>query len=346
MAPGRKPAAKGKAAPAPKSTPAKSKAAPAAATKKSAPVKKSTPVKKSAPVKTPAKRPEPESESEEQDDDEEVEETIYEEMSDDSAVEEASGSEVEDDQEEEEAAAEEESTDVVRLEEDSDDSESEIDEDALLAGIKGSESDASESEVEEDVFRSGQGKIDIDGKASSIIRARLDKLKKSKGKPGVVYIGRIPHGFYEEQMMGYFKQFGTIKRLRLSRNPKTGRSRHFAFIEFAHHEVARIVAETMNNYLMFERLLKCVVVPEDKVHPQLFVNRNAKIVPGQRQRAHQAVHNRQRTQEEVESQVNRLVAKESKKRTKLQAAGIDYDFQGYKGVRPPKAKHVKYDDTE
>ncbi|KAJ2056937.1 nucleolar protein [Coemansia sp. S146] len=340
MAPGRKPAAKGKAAPAPKSTPAKSKAALVAATKKSAPAKKS------APVKTPAKTPEPESESEEQDDDEEVEETIYEEMSDDSAVEEASGSEVEDDQEEEEAAAEEESADVVRLEEDSDDSESEIDEDALLAGIKGSESDASESEGEEDVFRSGQGKIDIDGKASSIIRARLDKLKKSKGKPGVVYIGRIPHGFYEGQMMGYFKQFGTIKRLRLSRNPKTGRSRHFAFIEFAHHEVAKIVAETMNNYLMFERLLKCVVVPEDKVHPQLFVNRNAKIVPGQRQRAHQAVHNRQRTQEEVESQVNRLVAKENKKRTKLQAAGIDYDFQGYKGVRPPKAKHVKYDDAE
>ncbi|KAJ2695679.1 nucleolar protein [Coemansia sp. IMI 209128] len=337
MAPGRKPAAKGKAAPAPKSAPAKSKvAAPAAAATK----------KKSAPVKTPAKRPEPESESEEEeDDDEAVEETIYEEMSDDSAVEEASGSEVEE-EDEEEGAAEEESADVVQLEEDSDASESEIDEDALLAGIKGSESDVSESEGEEDVFRSGQGKIDIDGKASSIIRARLDKLKKSKGKPGVVYIGRIPHGFYEEQMVGYFKQFGTIKRLRLSRNPKTGRSRHFAFIEFAHHEVARIVAETMNNYLMFERLLKCVVVPEDKVHPQLFVNRNAKIVPGQRLRAHQAVHNRQRTQEEVESQVNRLVAKENKKRAKLQAAGIDYDFQGYKGVRPPKAKHVKYDDSE
>ncbi|KAJ2487380.1 nucleolar protein [Coemansia sp. RSA 2050] len=335
MAPGRKPAAKGKAAPAPKSTPAKSKAAPTAAAT----------TKKSEPIKTPAKKPEPESESEEEEeeDDEEVEETIYEEMSDDSAVEEASDSEVEED---EEIAAEEESADVVHLKEDSDESESEIDEDALLAGIKGSESDASESEGEEDVFRSGQGKIDIDGKASSIIRARLDKLKKSKGKPGVVYIGRIPHGFYEEQMMGYFKQFGTIKRLRLSRNPKTGRSRHFAFIEFAHHEVAKIVAETMNNYLMFERLLKCVVVPEDKVHPQLFVNRNAKIVPGQRLRAHQAIHNRQRTQEEVESQVNRLVAKENKKRARLQAAGIDYDFQGYKGVRPPKAKHVKYDDSE
>ncbi|KAJ2902334.1 nucleolar protein, partial [Coemansia aciculifera] len=197
-----------------------------------------------------------------------------------------------------------------------------------------------------DVFRTGQGKIDIDGKASAMIRARLDKLKKSKGKPGVVYIGRIPHGFYEKQMMGYFKQFGSIKRLRLSRNPKTGRSRHYAFIEFAHHEVARIVAETMNNYLMFERLLKCFVVAEDKVHPQLFANRNAKRVPGLGVRVHQTAVNRSRTQDQVESQINRLVAKENKKRTKLQAVGIDYDFQGYKGVRPPKAKHVKYDDSE
>ncbi|KAJ2746022.1 nucleolar protein [Coemansia sp. BCRC 34301] len=337
MGPGRKPAAKGKAAPTLKPTQSKSKAAAAS---------------KSALAKTPARKPEPEPEhdSEDEDEDEEVEETIYEEMSDDSAVyeeEEESDNEVEDEEDEdEEVSAETESTDVVKLEDDSDESESEIDEDALLAGIKGSESDVSESEGEDDVFRSGQGKIDIDGKASSAIRARLDKLKKSKGKPGVIYIGRIPHGFYEEQMMGYFKQFGTIKRLRLSRNPSTGRSRHFAFIEFAHHEVAKIVAETMNNYLMFERLLKCFVVPEDKVHPQLFANRNARLVPGQRLRAHQAVLNRPRTQEQVEAQVNRLVAKENKKRSKLQAAGIDYDFPGYKGARPPKAKHIKYDDSE
>jgi len=36
----------------------------------------------------------------------------------------------------------------------------------------------------------------------------------------VVYVGRIPHGFYEEQMRAYFSQFGVIKNLRLSRNKK------------------------------------------------------------------------------------------------------------------------------
>ncbi|KAJ2476825.1 nucleolar protein [Coemansia sp. RSA 2320] len=334
MAPGRKPT-KGKAA---------------LASKPAAPA---TPAKKKTPAKTAAKVAEPESESESQG--EEVEETIYEEMSDDSAVEDAIDSDQDNNSDEDEAdasveddeeAEEKYGADIVPLEEDSDASESEIDEDALLAGLKGSDSEISDSEGEEDVFRSGQGKIDIDGKASAKIRARLDKLKKTSGKPGVVYIGRIPHGFYEEQMMGYFKQFGTIKRLRLSRNPSTGRSRHYAFIEFAHHEVAKIVAETMNNYLMFERLLKCSVVPEDKVHPRLFVNRNASIAPGQRLRAHQTAHNRQRTQTEVQAMVGRLVTKENKKRAKLAAAGIDYDFPGYKGARPPRAKHVKYNDSD
>jgi len=37
---------------------------------------------------------------------------------------------------------------------------------------------------------------------------------------GVVYLSRIPHGFYEDQLRAYFSQFGDITRLRLSRNKK------------------------------------------------------------------------------------------------------------------------------
>lgn len=37
-------------------------------------------------------------------------------------------------------------------------------------------------------------------------------------KTGTVYLGRIPHGFYEEEMRSYFSQFGEVTRLRLSRN--------------------------------------------------------------------------------------------------------------------------------
>jgi len=38
--------------------------------------------------------------------------------------------------------------------------------------------------------------------------------------PGVVYVGRIPHGFYEKEMREYFSQFGKINKLKLSRNKK------------------------------------------------------------------------------------------------------------------------------
>lgn len=38
---------------------------------------------------------------------------------------------------------------------------------------------------------------------------------------------------------------------------QTGGSKGYAFVEFDCDEVAKIVAETMNNYLMGERLIKC-----------------------------------------------------------------------------------------
>ena len=43
-------------------------------------------------------------------------------------------------------------------------------------------------------------------------------------------------------------------------------------MEFADDEVAKIVAETMNNYLMFERLVKAQYIPPEKVHPAMFPN--------------------------------------------------------------------------
>ena len=39
-------------------------------------------------------------------------------------------------------------------------------------------------------------------------------------KKGVVYVGHIPHGFFEQEMRGFFSQFGTVTRLRLARSRK------------------------------------------------------------------------------------------------------------------------------
>jgi RNA recognition motif-containing protein len=36
---------------------------------------------------------------------------------------------------------------------------------------------------------------------------------------------------------------------------QTGRSKHFAFIEFEHREVAEVVAQAMNGYLLYSKVL-------------------------------------------------------------------------------------------
>ncbi|KAG4305137.1 hypothetical protein PORY_001307 [Pneumocystis oryctolagi] len=95
----------------------------------------------------------------------------------------------------------------------------------------------------------------------------------------VIYLGRIPHGFYELEMKNYFKQFGAVTRIKLSRNRKTGKSKHYAFIEFESPDVAKIVAKTMNNYLLFGHILKCSVIPQDKVHESMFIGSNKRFKP-------------------------------------------------------------------
>ena len=42
---------------------------------------------------------------------------------------------------------------------------------------------------------------------------------------GTIYLGHIPFGFFEDEMRGFFSQFGTVTRLRLARSKKTGRSK-------------------------------------------------------------------------------------------------------------------------
>jgi hypothetical protein len=51
-------------------------------------------------------------------------------------------------------------------------------------------------------------------------KGKKDKAAQKASTGAVIYLGHIPYGFFEEQMQGYFSQFGTVTRLRLSRSPK------------------------------------------------------------------------------------------------------------------------------
>ncbi|XP_033468975.1 MKI67 FHA domain-interacting nucleolar phosphoprotein [Epinephelus lanceolatus] len=182
----------------------------------------------------------------------------------------------------------------------------------------------------------------LDPKQESEFKKKVQEAKKNKFStgghltPGVVYVGHLPKGLFEPQLKSYMEQFGKVLRLRLARSKKTGGTKGFAFVEFDCDEVAKIVAETMNNYLMGERLIKCHVIPPEKVHENLFVGSEKKFAKP----SHPAVlrYNKKRTEEQITKLKDKLLRKEGKLRKRLAAHGIDYDFPGFAAQVPQKKK--------
>lgn len=160
----------------------------------------------------------------------------------------------------------------------------------------------------------------------------------------VLYVGRIPHGFYEKEMEGFFGQFGTIKRLRIARNKRTGKSRHFGFIEFESSEVAKIVADTMHNYLLFEHLLQVFVIPPEHVHPKLWRGFNYRFKPLDRVQIERERHDKERTLEEHKKLVEKILKCDQKRRKRIEAAGIDYECPEIVGNIHPAPKKIKFKD--
>lgn len=173
------------------------------------------------------------------------------------------------------------------------------------------------------------------------LKTKADRFQKMEeqgddSEPrGVVYLGHIPQGFYEPQMRTFFAQFGEITRLRLSRSKKNARSRGYAFIEFKEESVAKIVADTMNKYLLFERQLVAHLVPREKQHPQIFKNWKKRMPnwTNQRRRKERATFNdRPKVEvdgEEVPQLTQKQAARRNNKEKKLQSIlkdlGIDFD---------------------
>ncbi|KAF9446769.1 hypothetical protein P691DRAFT_707995 [Macrolepiota fuliginosa MF-IS2] len=210
-----------------------------------------------------------------------------------------------------------------------------------LHGFSTDEDDSSDEDEEAGEDKPGLSAFEISklptvAKDDESVKRRLEKAKRQPTEDrGVVYIGRLPHGFYEEQLKGYFSQFGNITRLRISRNKKTGKCKHYGFIEFGSSSVAQIVAETMDDYLLSGHILKCKVIPKDEVHPELWIgaNRKWRVVP--RDRIVRVQHNKSRTEEEQVKSNKRLIKRQNERKRKLEALGIDYDFDaaGYKKAK-------------
>ncbi|KAK2490743.1 hypothetical protein MC885_004412 [Smutsia gigantea] len=157
------------------------------------------------------------------------------------------------------------------------------------------------------------------------VRLRASQQQKQeKLTPGVIYVGHIPSVLYENQIRAYFSQFGTVTRFRLSRSKRTGNSKGYGFVEFESEDVAKIVGETMNNYLFGERLLKCHFIPPEKVHEELFTEWHLPF----KKPSYPAVkrYNQNRTLVQKLQMEERFKKKEKLLRKRLAKKGIDYDF--------------------
>jgi len=174
-----------------------------------------------------------------------------------------------------------------------------------------------------------------------------DVVTKDTGSlPGVVYVGHIPKNFEEKEIRGFFEQFGEILRVRLSRSKKTAQSKGYAFVQFVDADVAKIVADTMNDYILCGRLLKCQFIPNNRIHKDTFkgANKHFKKIDWQAKAKEQ--RNRVKTAEEHQKSVLRLLKKDKLRRRKIAALGIDYDFPGYALVAPKSQKKTQFADDE
>jgi nucleolar protein 15 len=133
-------------------------------------------------------------------------------------------------------------------------------------------------------------------------------------------------------MKAYFSQFGEITKLRLSRNRFTGRSKHYAFIEFSSTTVAKIVADTMDNYLMYGHIVKCKFVPKEQLHPEIWkgANRRFKVTPWNR------IEKKRLAKGKTREQWSKNIESEQKKReakvNKMKALGYELDLPQLKSV--------------
>jgi nucleolar protein 15 len=143
---------------------------------------------------------------------------------------------------------------------------------------------------------------------------------------------------------GFFSQFGRLTRVRVSRSKKTGRAKHYAFLEFAVPEVARIAADAMDGHIMFAQRLVVRCLKPSEVHPELFkgANRRFKQVPWRKIEAGR--HNRERTPQEHAKRIASLLRRDKKRQQRIAAAGIDYEYDGLAAALPGKAKRIKFVD--
>lgn len=175
-------------------------------------------------------------------------------------------------------------------------------------------------------------KEEIKQKSKKVREIQNEEGISSQPTSGVVYVGHLPWGFIDSTLKKYFSQFGTITRIISPKSSKTGRSVGYAFIEFEDEETARIAAKTMNNYILFEKILKCSFVEDKKKYDRIFLKWKKKFEFKERYRIHCEKLAKKKSKEEIKEMIQGLLDREEKRREKMKELGIKYEYKGFKEI--------------
>ncbi|KAK0286791.1 nucleolar protein [Friedmanniomyces endolithicus] len=212
----------------------------------------------------------------------------------------------------------------------------------LIAGFSSSE-DEEDADAEDGVAISKLPQVpSLDDVQQRIKAATTADPERT---PGVVYVGRIPHGFFEPQMRAYFSQFGVITNMRLARNRKTGKSQHYAFIEFASKAVAEIVAKTMDKYLLFGHIMQVRGVPREQVKENMWDGTGRRKKPAPRNKMEGSALKRGKVREQWEKKIELEGEKRVEKAEKLREMGYEFQMPELTAVSevPVKPKVIEGD---
>jgi len=163
----------------------------------------------------------------------------------------------------------------------------------------------------------------------------LDELTKEDTE-GIIKLSHLPYGFFENQLKRFFTQFGDIKRLNLVRSRKTGNSQGRAYIQFNDPIVAQIVADTIDGYIMFSHVLKCVVVGEENYEKKFWDKVKRPREPPHKRHARKLLY--PKTSEQEASRRQRLSNKDRKRRNLIELTGVTYE--------PPKRKFMSQEELD
>lgn len=202
----------------------------------------------------------------------------------------------------------------------------------------GPEWDSSDDEVGDEVeLPTQQDKV-------ATKKGKGKKIDSRPQKSNVIYIGHLPKDCQERELIGFLKQFGRLSQLRLCRSHKTGGTKGYAFARFEDSEVAAIVADTMNGYLLFGKRMVCHVVPPEQLHGKIFSSKNRTVFQRRSEKPREP-----QSLKKMKETTKDLISKERKKKAALKAMGIDYDFPGYEASLnsfKSEANHSEGDEEE